>query len=241
MKNTATDPYSGGRNFAGHFACASGTSCPVSSSPIEVQYSMAPAPRWRRSATAATGITIVTGGDAGTAEGDFATLPGVELAPGQRAADAHHRHEQPVGHLDAVRRPSTASSDIADRGKAFGMPTADHRRQRPRGELPRAEEGDRRTCAPSASRTCSRPMVSRLYGHSSRVGRELRHGRGRLPRASSRSSLEAHGVLTRAEMDEVRAQLHARSSPPRPGRSATSRMPDGDRRICDSTSTRRSR
>src|SRR5262245_42639820 len=41
MKNTATDPYSGGRNFAGHFAIKKWNVVPVSS-PIEVQYAMAP-------------------------------------------------------------------------------------------------------------------------------------------------------------------------------------------------------
>jgi hypothetical protein len=39
MKNTASDPYSGGRNFAGHFAKKAWNIAPVSS-PIEVQYSM---------------------------------------------------------------------------------------------------------------------------------------------------------------------------------------------------------
>src|SRR5688572_23036124 len=41
MKNTATDPYSGGRNFAGHFSIKRWNVAPVSS-PIEVQYSVAP-------------------------------------------------------------------------------------------------------------------------------------------------------------------------------------------------------
>src|SRR6476646_11946648 len=40
MKNTASDPYSGGRNFAGHFSKAEWNVAPVSS-PIEVQYVMA--------------------------------------------------------------------------------------------------------------------------------------------------------------------------------------------------------
>src|SRR5205085_11170287 len=41
MKNTATDPYSGGRNFCGHYSKREWNVVPVSS-PIEVQYSMAP-------------------------------------------------------------------------------------------------------------------------------------------------------------------------------------------------------
>src|SRR5512145_2337517 len=41
MKNTATDPYSRGRNFAGHASIRKWNVAPISS-PIEVQYSIAP-------------------------------------------------------------------------------------------------------------------------------------------------------------------------------------------------------
>jgi 2-oxoisovalerate dehydrogenase E1 component alpha subunit len=40
MANTATDPYTRGRNFAGHYSVRKWNVCPVSS-PIEVQYSIA--------------------------------------------------------------------------------------------------------------------------------------------------------------------------------------------------------
>src|ERR1700710_1580289 len=72
MKNTATDPYSGGRNFAGHYSIKKWNVVPVSS-PIEVQYSMAPGTAMAQKRHGGRGISIVTGGDAGTAEGDFAT------------------------------------------------------------------------------------------------------------------------------------------------------------------------
>src|SRR3954447_24967047 len=72
MKNTATDPYSGGRNFVGHYAIRKWNVVPVSS-PIEVQYSMAPGTAMVQKRLGGHGITIVTGGDAGSAEGDFAT------------------------------------------------------------------------------------------------------------------------------------------------------------------------
>ena len=41
MKNTASDPYSGGRNFCNHYSVRAWNVVPVSS-PIEVQFSMAP-------------------------------------------------------------------------------------------------------------------------------------------------------------------------------------------------------
>src|SRR5262245_41954138 len=84
MKNTASDPYSGGRNFAGHFSKFEWNMAPVSS-PIEVQYVMAPGTALAQKRLGGDGITIVTGGEAGTAEGDFASClvwssrPGMEL------------------------------------------------------------------------------------------------------------------------------------------------------------------
>src|SRR5579863_7303674 len=84
MKSVATDPYSAGRNFCNHYSVHRWNVAPVSS-PIEVQFSMAPGTAIANKRAGKTGITIVQGGDAGTAEGDFATCliwasrPGNEL------------------------------------------------------------------------------------------------------------------------------------------------------------------
>ena len=59
MKNTATDPYSGGRNFAGHFSKREWNVVPVTS-PIEVQYAMAPGTALAQKRHGGEGITIVT-------------------------------------------------------------------------------------------------------------------------------------------------------------------------------------
>ena len=99
----ATDPYSGGRNFADHYAirkwnvvpCRRRSRCSTRSRP---------APRCAQKRHGGTGITIVNGGDAGTAEGDFATVPRLVLAARAGAPDPVARHEQPVGHLDAASR-----------------------------------------------------------------------------------------------------------------------------------------
>ena len=72
QKNTATDPYSRGRNFGAHYSIHEWNVVPISS-PIEVQYSIAPGTAMAQKRAGGRGITIVTGGDAGTAEGDFAT------------------------------------------------------------------------------------------------------------------------------------------------------------------------
>ena len=72
MKNTATDPYSGGRNFSNHYSIRKWNVCPVMSV-IEVQHSIAIGTALAQKRAGGRGITIVTGGDAGTAEGDFAS------------------------------------------------------------------------------------------------------------------------------------------------------------------------
>src|SRR5687768_10781081 len=72
MKNTATDPYSRGRNFAGHSSIRKWNVAPISS-PIEVQFSIAIGTAYAQRQPGCKGISIVQGGDAGTAEGDFAT------------------------------------------------------------------------------------------------------------------------------------------------------------------------
>ena len=72
MKNTATDPYSGGRNFSNHYAIKKWNVCPVAST-IETQYAIAIGTGIAQAKHGGDGVTIVNGGDAGTAEGEFAS------------------------------------------------------------------------------------------------------------------------------------------------------------------------
>jgi 2-oxoisovalerate dehydrogenase E1 component alpha subunit len=85
MAMTYTDPHSRGRNFVGHYAVPEWNVIPVTSV-IEVQYTMAPGTAlMQKRQPNSRGVTIVSGGDAGTAEGDFtsgmiwSTRPGNEL------------------------------------------------------------------------------------------------------------------------------------------------------------------
>src|SRR5271167_4880044 len=84
MAMTLTDPNSMGRNFPGHFTRRDWNVLPISSV-IEIQYVMAPGTALVQKRHGGDGITIVTGGEAGTGEGDFAscliwsTRPGHEL------------------------------------------------------------------------------------------------------------------------------------------------------------------
>lgn len=168
MMNRATDVSTGGRNFANHYCYPEWNVAPVSS-PIEVQYSIAIgtaiAQRRRRGSKA---ITIVTGGDAGTAEGDFASA----LVWASRK-----RQELPML-LTVQNNRWGISTDynsqhgevhIADRGKAFGMRTAVVDGNDPEQTyfiLKELIEHIRKTGRPVLAEF----TVSRLYGHSSASG-----------------------------------------------------------------------
>lgn len=81
---TATDPFSKGRNFVGHYAIPEWNVVPVTSV-IEVQCVMAPGTALVQKRHGGEGLSIAVSGDAGTAEGDFdscllwSSRPGNEL------------------------------------------------------------------------------------------------------------------------------------------------------------------
>jgi len=70
MRTTSTDPYSRGRNFVNHYAIPEWNVLPVAPT-IETQYSTCIGTAIAQARSKSDGITIVNGGDAGTAEGDF--------------------------------------------------------------------------------------------------------------------------------------------------------------------------
>jgi 2-oxoisovalerate dehydrogenase E1 component alpha subunit len=203
MKNTATDPYSRGRNFAGHYSMRKWNVAPVSS-PIEVQYSIAiGTARAQARGTGAKGITIVQGGDAGTAEGDFATALVWSSRKGQ---------ELPLLMIVTNNRYGISTpfagqhgyEQIAERGKAFGMLTAVVD-----GNDPEASHFALKK-AIDYVRTEKKPylleaMVSRLHGHSSASGANfVKDEADCLVRFEQR--IEEKKLLSRAQMDEMRAK-----------------------------------
>jgi len=203
MKSTATDPYSAGRNFCNHYSIHRWNVAPVSS-PIEVQFSMAPGTAMANKRAGGRGITIVQGGDAGTAEGDFPTCLLWCSRPG---------HELPCLMIIANNRwgISTLTTDqhaekhIADRAKPFGIRTAV------------IDGNDPEVCyrelkkAMDYVRTERRPFlleatVSRLYGHSSASGANF------VPDEPDclvlfEKRLEERKVLARSAVDELRAKV----------------------------------
>ncbi len=70
MRSVATDPYSKGRNFVNHYAIPELNVVPVSPT-IETQYATAIGTGIAQARAKTDAVTVVNGGDAGTAEGDF--------------------------------------------------------------------------------------------------------------------------------------------------------------------------
>jgi len=167
MAMTATDTHSMGRNFISHWARRDWNVIPVTSV-IEVQYVMAPGTALMQKRLSDDAITIVTGGDAGTAEGDFnscmvwSTRPGNELPVLMIVANNAWGISTPAN-------TQHAEDHIIDRGKPYGI----------RGEvvdgndviaswhaIARAMEYCRLERRPFMLEA----LVSRLYGHSSSSG-----------------------------------------------------------------------
>jgi 2-oxoisovalerate dehydrogenase E1 component alpha subunit len=202
MKSTASDPYSAGRNFCNHYSVHRWNVVPVSS-PIEVQFSMAPGTAIANKRASGRGITIVQGGDAGTAEGDFSTCLIWCSRPG---------HELPCLMIVANNRwgISTLSADqhaekhIIDRAKPFGIKSAIIDGNDPEvayRELKKAMDYVRAERRPFLLEA----TVSRLYGHSSASGANS------VPDEPDclvlfENKLEERGTLTRLAMDELRAK-----------------------------------
>jgi len=202
MKNVATDPYSRGRNFAGHFSVRKWNVVPVSS-PIEVQFSIAiGTARAQRRGTGAKGITVVQGGDAGTAEGDFATALVWSSRKGQ---------ELPLLMIVANNRFGISTpyagqhgcDQLAERAKPFGTQSAVVDGNDPEASYAAIAH------ALDYVRTERKPylleaMVSRLRGHSSASGANVAKDEvDCLDRFEQK--LEARKLLTRAQMTQLRA------------------------------------
>jgi 2-oxoisovalerate dehydrogenase E1 component alpha subunit len=205
MKNTATDPYSGGRNFVGHYSIREWNVVPVSS-PIEVQYSMAPGTAIAQKRAGGRGITIVTGGDAGTAEGDFSTCMIWSSRPANPLPVLMIVTNNKWG-ISTNWQGQHGEKRVSDRGKGFGIesktidgndPEVSYR------ELQAAMEYVRTERKPFLLEA----MVSRLYGHSSASGANLVDDEADCLAGFERR-LEERKLLTRAQMDELRAKFAA--------------------------------
>lgn len=167
MRAVATDPFSGGRNFVNHYAIKKWNVVPVFSC-IEPQYLQALGTAHAQREKGCKGITIVTGGDAGTAEGDFASA----LVWSSRPAGVLPLLMIVTNNGFGISTPwdgQHGEKQVSDRGRAFGM-----RCETVNGNdvweaweaLENAMEYVRKERKPFLLEL----MVSRLYGHSSASG-----------------------------------------------------------------------
>jgi len=163
----STDRFSRGRNFLGHYSYPEWNVVPMTSV-VENQFAIAPGTAMVQRRSGGDGITIVNGGDAGTAQGDFAscmiwsTRPDNQLPVLMITANNHWGISTAAGTQHGERF-------VTDRGKAFGIPGEVVDGNDPIASwhaIERAMDHCRRRRHPYMLQA----NVSRLYGHSSASG-----------------------------------------------------------------------
>lgn len=167
IMNRATDTSTGGRNFSNHYCFPEWNVVPVSS-PIEVQYTMSTGTAWAQRRENAKGITVVTGGDAGSAEGDFASCLVWASRRGSELPLLITVQNNKWG-ISTSYDGQHGEDNIADRGKAFNMKTDVINGNDPIEvyiKLKEAMEYIRKNKKPYLIEA----HTSRLYGHSSADG-----------------------------------------------------------------------
>ena len=167
MMNRASDEQTGGRNFTAHFCKTEWNVAPVSSV-VGSQYSTALGTAHVQSRSKTSALTIVTGGDAGTAEPDFASC----LIWASRPANPLPLLMTVQNNGRGISTPykgQHGESCIADRARAFNINSAVIENQDPvETYLVLKEKMDfiRKSRKPAFVEV----KVSRLYGHSSADG-----------------------------------------------------------------------
>jgi 2-oxoisovalerate dehydrogenase E1 component alpha subunit len=220
MAMTATDPHSHGRNFSGHYARREWNVLPISSV-IENQFVMAPGTAIVQKRLGGDSITIVVGGDAGTAEGDFASCLVWSTRPGNELPVLIIVMNNGWG-ISTSACSQHGEQRIIDRGKAFGIPDEVVDGNDPIVSwfaLQRAMDYCRHERRPFLLEA----MVSRLYGHSSSSGALRVKGEPDCIERFERQLLEA-GILNQRGVDrahaeardETEAALEQALSEPRP-------------------------
>jgi 2-oxoisovalerate dehydrogenase E1 component alpha subunit len=167
MAMTATDTHSLGRNFSSHYARREWNVIPVTSV-IEVQYAMAPGTALMQKRHSDDALTLVVGGDAGTAEGDFASCMIWSTRPGNELPVLMIVTNNNWG-ISTSACSQHSEKQIIDRGTAFGIPGEVVDGNDPIASwhaIARAMAHCRQTRRPFMLEA----RVSRLYGHSSSSG-----------------------------------------------------------------------
>ncbi len=205
MMNRSTDPCTGGRNFSNHYCYPQWNVAPVSS-PIEVQYSHAIGTAHVQARRKTKGLTVVTGGDAGSAEGDFATCLIWSSRKGNELPLLITVQNNQWG-ISTPYEGQHGEKFIADRGKAFGIRTQVINGNDPiETYMALKSEMDviRKTGKPSLIEV----YVSRLYGHSSASGANRVEGEEDCLKLFQEKLLH-WGILDKVQIDKMCAEYNS--------------------------------
>ena len=167
MMNRVTDPNTGGRNFSNHFVIPKWNIAPVTS-PLEVQYPIACGTAHVQKRTGKKALTIVTGGDAGTAEGDFASSLILASRKGQELPMLITVQNNKWG-ISTSYEGQHGETFIADRARAFNIKSQVINGNDP-VEVYLTVKEDMEYIRKTGKPAFIEAMVSRLYGHSSASG-----------------------------------------------------------------------
>jgi 2-oxoisovalerate dehydrogenase E1 component alpha subunit len=204
MAMTATDPHSRGRNFPCHYAVPEMNIVPTTSV-VSTQYLMGPGTAMMQVRHGGDGVSIVTGGDAGAAQGDFTSCMTWSTRP---------EHELPVlmiitNNGVGISTPAESQSygRLCDRGLPFDIP----------GEVVDGNDpiaswhGIRRAldyCRRERRPYLLEAKVSRLYGHSSSSGAS-RDASQNDPLAKFEKRLIDNGFMDESRITELRNRILA--------------------------------
>ena len=167
MMNRVTDPSTGGRNFSNHYSMPEWNIAPVTS-PLEVQYPIACGTAHVQKRVGKKAISIVTGGDAGTAEGDFASALILASRKGQELPMLITVQNNKWG-ISTSYEGQHGETQIADRAKAFNIRSRVINGNDP-VEVYQCLEEDMAYIRKTGKPAFVEAQVSRLYGHSSASG-----------------------------------------------------------------------
>lgn len=218
MMNRATDPSTGGRNFSNHYVFPHLNIAPVTS-PLEVQYPMACGTAHAQKRYGKKSISIVTGGDAGTAEGDFASALILASRRGQELPVLITVQNNKWG-ISTSYEGQHGENQIADRAKAFNIKSRVINGNDPIESYLAIKEDTayiRQTGKPAFIEA----HVSRLYGHSSASGANpdpnefdpVREFEKRLLKAGLLTEITARSVWQKYEDEGVQALEKVRGEP----------------------------
>lgn len=167
MMNKRTDPFTGGRNFVHHYSIPQWNVAPVTSI-IEMQHLIAIGTAHSQQKNSSKGITIVTGGDAGTASGDFTSNLFWSSRPQKKLPILNIVLNNQWG-ISTPHSSQQQKNSLMERAKSFGIQSFSVDGNDPIASYKVLKE------SLSIVRKHRIPVlveakVSRLYGHSSSSG-----------------------------------------------------------------------